>query len=133
MAKSETTARRCAERLESAAARPAPVDSDTIRGAYQIVLNGSGTLPAAPDVFAAQLTGHIRLLIPEIPVGRMRGEWLGAAHHVLARVHQLVDGDGDAPPMAARMWALATYCRALHSLYLHSPLDGPETGAGTRP
>ncbi|MEV5905416.1 DUF6415 family natural product biosynthesis protein [Streptomyces sp. NPDC052127] len=130
MAKSETTAPGGAE---SAAARPAPVDSDTIRGAYQtVLLSGSGALPTTPDVFAAQLTGHIQLLIPEIPVGRMRGEWLGTAHHVLARAHQLVDGDAaTAPPTASRVWALATYCRALHSLYLHSRPGGP-AAAGTR-
>lgn len=90
------------------------IDAATIRQTYTRVLRASQPVPDEDqERFGRLLLGHVQLLVPELTaaVPRLRGEWRGAAVHVLASANRmLAAGPGTSEDDLDRM---ATQCRAL--------------------
>ncbi len=114
-----------------------PVDAETIRRTYTTGLDGWGTYPPEPEATAGlrdRLSGHVRLLVPEVTdaAARMRGERRHAAVHVLVRAHHLLEeGTGESPAAQAYyVRGLAAVARALLALYEDPGPLGPPTREG---
>jgi hypothetical protein len=111
----------------------ASIDAAVIRQTYDAGLDVGGGCPPAPKEVThlrGMLTGHVRLLIPEVTdiAARMRGEWRRTAIHVIVRAHHLVEDSAHAKAAAlgCDVHDLAVVCRALLALYLHpGPLSAP--------
>lgn len=97
------------------------IDAATIRDTFSLVLGATHPVPFEDqERIGGLLLGHVQLLVPELAaaVPRLRGEWRGAAEHVLASTRRmLAAGPGSSPDDLNRM---ATQCRALLSLRQHA-------------
>jgi hypothetical protein len=118
----------------------AQFDAAAIRRTYDAVLWGWVTVPAAGERerLGALLRGHVQCLVPVVAecVRRMRGEDQRVAVHVIAGARRALRGVTGTPMRADDVWDLATYCRALLSLYTlhHGPalLDGQTAEGANR-
>jgi len=97
------------------------IDADAIRQTFTRVLRATHPVPDEDqERVGSLLLGHVQLLVPELTaaVPRLRGEWRGAAEHVLRSTRRmLAAGPGTSPDDLDRM---ATQCRALLSLRQHA-------------
>ncbi|MFF7191961.1 DUF6415 family natural product biosynthesis protein [Streptomyces sp. NPDC008222] len=128
------------ESIAASDGRTGQFDAAAIRRTYDAVLWGGGTVPAPGERerLGALLRGHVQLLMPGVAacVRRIRGEDQRVAVHVIAGARRTLQGVDGAPMRADDVWDLATYCRALLSLYtLHhgsAPLDGQTAEGANR-
>ncbi|MFD9654884.1 DUF6415 family natural product biosynthesis protein [Streptomyces mirabilis] len=97
------------------------IDADAIRQTFNAVLWAACPVSGEEqELVGEMLLGHVHLLVPELTAAapRLRGEWRGAAEHVLASTRRMLAADvGRSQDDLNRM---ATLCRALLTLRLQA-------------